>query len=106
MVRSHKRLSNIEGGRIMGKHPNWIIGISYLIFLIFVGIAINNVGNLILCILASIGALIMLFIISWAMTYKGRSGWYCFLIAAVPLIGLIIVLVLPNKRTTTKETGD
>jgi hypothetical protein len=82
----------------MKKHLNWTIGISTLLFWLFVDIAIH-IGNLPLCILASIGSLVMLGILGWALEQKGRSSWYYFILWLIPLVGLIVLLALPNKRT-------
>jgi hypothetical protein len=89
----------------MKRHLNWTIGISTLVFWLLVDVAIH-VHNLAITIFASIGSLVMLGILGWALEQKGRASWYYFILWLIPLVGLIVLLVLPNKKVTTKETGD
>lgn len=82
----------------MRRHLNWTIAIAYIVFWFLVYVAMH-IGNLPLCILASIGALPALGVAGWAMTEKGRGSWYYFFLWWIPLVGLIVLLALPNKRT-------
>ncbi len=87
----------------MRRHLNWTIAIAYIVFWLLVYVAMH-IGNLPLCILASIGALAVLCVAGWAMTEKGRGSWYYFILWWIPLIGLVILLVLPNKKIADRNS--
>lgn len=87
------------------KHLNWSIVLSVLlcIIIIFIRQGSNNVGMIILNLAAGI---FMLFVFGWSLNKKGRSlAWILTFI--IPIIGIIVLLALENKRltnhTATKE---
>jgi hypothetical protein len=98
------------------RHLNWTIALSVILFYITMGIGGSLDGTLLpyLIIYLFLGVLSLKIIavsiitniimftfwsfVCWALRKKDRNGWYSALIL-VPIIGLVVLLMLHNKRT-------
>ena len=88
------------------KHPNLAILVGFMVFYLFIGMATSaliKLAGLIGWFIVMVIAIIILNFLAYpGIEAKGyKHHWYFFLIAIIPLIGLIIFLCLPNKNNNT-----